>query len=330
MRARPSSPIARRRTGSPGEDLEALGERVRVVRADEEAGLALVDDVWHAADLRGDDGPSCGQSLDDRHRRALARGRQHDGVADGVPRGDVLLVAEEEAGAREAEVVRALLEALAVVTVADEEQQRVDAALAHAGEHRQKIVGPLHRRHPAEPADDELPFRDAVAAPDLDRVAVEADTRLELDPEADDGEPLARRDVERNQLVPHLGADGDQPVRGAGEERLDGAEDERPAGAEVAAEHVTVERVHDHRATRPASSAAVRPTAPALAVCVWTTSGRSLRIRRASLNAASASRTGDSSRDRPGSVTISTPACSATNDIDASPRATSPATRVVV
>ena len=72
---------------------------------------------------------------------------------------DVLLVAEEEAGAREAEVVRALLEALAVVAVADEEQQRVDAALAHAGEHRQEIVGPLHRRHPAEPADDELPFR---------------------------------------------------------------------------------------------------------------------------------------------------------------------------
>ncbi len=146
--------------------------------------------------------------------------------------------------------MRALLEALAVVAVAHEQQQRVDTALADAGEHRQEIVGPLDRGHPAEPPDDELPLLDAVAAPDLGRVAVEADARLELDPEPDDGELLARRDVERHELVPHLGADRDQPVRGMREDRLDGAEEERPAGAEVAAKHVPMERVDDHRATR--------------------------------------------------------------------------------
>ena len=80
---------------------------------------------------------------------------------------------------------------------------------------------------------------------------------------------------------------------------------------------------------RPASSAAARPTAPALAVCVWTTSGRTARMMRASRQAAIASRTGESSRDRPGSCTTETPARCATNAIDSSPRATSPATSVV-
>ena len=86
---------------------------------------------------------------------------------DREPGRDVLLVAEEEARARDAELVRALLEALAVVAVADEEEQRVDTALAERDERRQQVVGLLDGGHAAEPADDERLARDPVAPADL-------------------------------------------------------------------------------------------------------------------------------------------------------------------
>ena len=79
------------------------------------------------------------------------------------------------------------------------------------------------------------------------------------------------RDAERDELVPHLGADGDERVGDAGERRLDRAEHARPERAEVPAQDVAVERVDDDRGgARPATSAATRPTAPAFAVCVCT------------------------------------------------------------
>ena len=236
--------------GVAGEDLEALREGVRVAWPHEEPGLALVHDVRDAADLRRHHRPARGERLDDRHRRALARRREDDRVADRVPRRDVVLVAEEEARARETEVVRTLLEPLAVVAVAHEEEQRVDPALAQPGEHRQEVVRPLDGGHAAEPADDELRRRDAVPPPHLGRVAVEPHARLELDPEPDDRELLVRRDVECDELVAHLGAHRDQAVGGAREHRLDGAEHQRPERPEVPAQDVAVEGVDDDRAPR--------------------------------------------------------------------------------
>ena len=50
---------------------------------------------------------------------------------------------------------------------------------------------------------------------------------------------------------------------------------------------------------RPDRRAPTLPTAPAFAVCVWTMSGRTLRMMRARRHAASASRSGDSSRESP-------------------------------
>jgi len=143
--------------------------------------------------------------------------------------------------------VGALLEPLSVVAVAHEEEERVDAPLPGAREHRQEIVRPLHRGHPAEPSDDELPGRDPDPAPDLVRIPVEADARLELDPEPDDRELLPRRDVQPDELVADLGADRDQPVGEPREDRLDRAEHERARGPEVAAQHVPVEGVHHDR-----------------------------------------------------------------------------------
>ena len=153
---------------------------------------------------------------------------------------------------------------------------------------------------------------------------------LELDPETHDGELLRRRDVEARPARP--APRGSR--RSAGRRRARGSSRSRGRRASLRCRSSRGAHARGRCARRPgaavpASKAAARPTAPALAVCVWTTSGRSFRIRRASRNAASASRTGESSRESPGSDTTSTPACSATKDIDASPRATSPATSVV-
>ncbi len=53
----------------------------------------------------------------------------------------------------------------------------------------------------------------------------------------------------------------------------------------------------------PARRAAERPSIPALAVCVWTMSGRSVRIMRYRLHSACASDHGRISRPRPGTCT---------------------------
>ena len=73
----------------------------------------------------------------------------------------------------------------------------------------------------------------------------------------------------------------------------------------------------------------IKLAAPALAVCVCRTWGRVRRISRATRTTAGRSRTGLISRESPGSRTTSIPALSATNAIDSSPLATSPATSVV-
>ena len=77
-----------------------------------------------------------------------------------------------------------------------------------------------------------------------------AQSLLELDPEPHDGELLARRDSEPDEVVAHLGADRDERVGSAGEPALEQPEAERAQRAEVPAQHVAVEGVHDDRRTR--------------------------------------------------------------------------------
>ena len=79
----------------------------------------------------------------------------------------------------------------------------------------------------------------------------------------------------------------------------------------------------------PAASAAMRPTAPAFAVCVWRICGRSRRISCASRRIARTSRRGEISRESSDTRSMRTPSSSATNDIESSPRASVPATSVV-
>ena len=222
------------------------------------------------------------------------------------------------------------LELLAVGPVADHAERRVDAVVAQAPEGEEHVVGPLDRGHPADPADDEAVVGDADSARLSRRPSVRRDALVELDPEADDDEPLGRRDPERDQVVADLRADGDQRVvprasqrssrrktrvgtgrssraargRGrcarrsaavtAGEQRGDAADRARLGGV----------RVQDVRALAAGSAA------------------RGARSR-------ARSRTGEISRWSCRSGSTWTPRSSATNAIDSSPRATMPATSVV-
>src|SRR5204862_147858 len=122
-------------------------------RPDEEAVDAVAYDVGDAPDRRGDDRPPGGQRLDRDDRRALVRGRHHERVEEAVVRRHVALIAGEDRAANDAEVVRALLDLLAVGAVADQAQRRVYAARAEAPERLEQVADALDRRHAADPPD---------------------------------------------------------------------------------------------------------------------------------------------------------------------------------
>ena len=79
------------------------------------------------------------------------------------------------------------------------------------------------------------------------RLRRRVDALLELDAEADHGELLPRRDAERDEVVAHLGAHRDERRRRGGEAPLEHPEEAGADGAEVAAQDVAVEGVHDDR-----------------------------------------------------------------------------------
>jgi hypothetical protein len=145
------------------------------------------------------------------------------------------------------------LEASAIGAVADEAEGRVDVQREQASEREQHVVRPLDGGHASDPADHERVRADAEDAPDLaTRDPVELDTFTNLDAEAEDGELLRRSHAESDEVVAHLGADRDEHRRPPCERPLQDAERRRRRTAEVATQHVAVERVHDHRgAGRP-------------------------------------------------------------------------------
>ncbi len=272
------------------------------------------------------------ERLDHAHRRALVRRREDERVEGGVPVRDRVLVAEREEVARDAELVGALLQAGAVGAVADQAQRRVDAALAELLEREQHVVRALDGGHPADPADDEAVVRDAEQPPcPRAGAAVAADPLLELDPEADDDEPLRRRDAEPDEVVAHLRAHGDERVGAAGEQALEQPEAALLQRAEVAAQDVAVERVDDDRPRRDARRGARRPGRPlrpsrcACAGCAGAARRISPRAGTRRPGRGAARSRGAAARRR----ATSTPSPSATNAIDSSPRASSPATSVV-
>ncbi len=138
------------------------------------------------------------------------------------------------------------LDELAVGPVPDQAELRLDPALEEPGERADDVGQLLDRRHPADPPDDEGAVGNAEQPAELRPVALAADDPgVEVDAEPDDRELVGRGDPELDEIVAHLGADRYEPRRHAGQAPLDRAERCRAPRAEVAAQHVAVERVDD-------------------------------------------------------------------------------------
>ena len=194
---------------------------------DEEAVLAVAHDIRDAADARRDDRAPGGQGLDRAHGRPLVPRRQYERVEGRVERRDVLLVAEEERVADDAQLVRAILELAAVGAVADHAERRVDAAVPETLEGHQDVVRALHGRHAADPAHREPVGRDAEVTPALDAaVLLRRDALFQLDPQPDHDKALARSDAECDEVVPHLRAHSDQRRRARREHALEEPEEQ--------------------------------------------------------------------------------------------------------
>ena len=188
----------------------------------------------------------------------------------------LLLVAEEEARPRDAEVVSALLEQLAVVAVADEQsiasmpRSRVPVSIVSRSSVRLTAV--IRPNHPTT----NFSGGDPVPAPHLGGIAFEPDALLELDPEADHRELRSGATRRRDELVPHLRADGDEAVEWRASVVSIARKTSVPPGRSTREDWPW--KVWTTTGAVPASSAAARPTAPAFAVWVCTTSGLTLRM----------------------------------------------------
>ena len=183
---------------------------------------------------------------------------------------------------------------------------------------------------PAQPIDERRRRRAPSSARSARaRFLVGRAPRRQVEAVRDDREPLGRSDPEADEVVAHLVAHGDERAGRAREHALDQPEDALPPRREVAAEHVAVVGVDDRPRPRrgPARSAAMRPVAPAFAVCVWSDVRPPLAQDRAQL----ADRRRVRARrqlalQRRQLAARATPSSSATYSIDSSPAASVPAT----
>ena len=173
-----------------------------------------------------------------------------------------------------------LLQPLAVVAVADEEEQRVHPLLAQAAQRRRQVVRLLHRGHPSEPGHDERLRSDAVPAPHFRGVAVERDAALELEPRriTENSAAGATPSATSSSRTSGLTATSRSVARAS---TVSIARKTRSPAAEVPAEDMAVEGVDDDGASRPTASRAAVRRPPAFAVCVRRASGRTARMMRA-------------------------------------------------
>ena len=200
-----------------------------------------------------------GKRLDRDDRCALVRRRQEERVEERVVRRHVSLVADEENVPDDPEVGGELLDRVAVGAVADQAERGLDAAVEQRLEGREDVRYALDRCHAPDPADDEPVIGDAEEMPELRAPVAGQNTRLEVDAETDHRELLGRRHSELDEIVANLGPDGDQPVRVPRERALGLAEELGAQRVEVAAQHVPVVGVDDHRRPRVAREQRGRP-----------------------------------------------------------------------
>ena len=260
--ALPASPIRRRRSGSRASRRGGRPSRRRR-RARRGSRPRRRATTSGTPPTRGrDHGPPPASASIATHRRALVGRGQEQRVEGGVVRRDVVLVAEEEARAR-----RSRARGRAARRSRGRGRRRPGTAPRRrrgrggGANCEQHVVDALDGGHAADPADDEAVRRDAeqrraqpCASPSSDPTTLAAS----VDPEADDRELLGRRDAKRDEVVAHLGADGDQPVVACEPPARAGGRASVRSRAEVAAQDVAVEGVHDDRRPRVAGERARR------------------------------------------------------------------------
>ena len=233
-----------------GQTQDRPGQRGRIARRHQQAGLAVHDELGHARQVGGDDRTLARQRLANRAGEpgAGVGGVDHD-VGGGQDLWDVLAVADDEHAPAEpalAGVVAELGDARR--RRADEEQPRVGQAGRDPG-HGVEHVAPAAPRAHADLGDDELLGRDPELA--ADRAAVDAGMEP-LDVGAGiDHHDLVRRDAGGDQVALDRLADRDDRVHTPA--RV--AEAVRPAQAEADAAVQHEQRARAHEASQQGQGA---------------------------------------------------------------------------
>ena len=211
----------------------------------------------------------------------------------------------------------------AVGAVADHHERRVDAAVAQQARASRRtswarLTAVIRPTQPTVNRSGGMPSEARSSSPLLRALHALG----ELDAEPHDRELRRRRDADRDELVADLGADGDERIGRRARARARSGGRRAASPGRSSPRSVWPWNVWTTTGGRalPASRAATRPTAPALAVCVWRTCGRSCRISSARRRTRRASRERrDLALELRACDRTSMPRCSATNAIDASP-----------
>ena len=240
----------RAQSGIGAQSLEVRGERRNVADRRQEPRLAVVDHRAGAARRRRDDRHAGGERLDRNDRSALVGRRQEKRVERGVPRAEVVDVAEKPNALGDTEGLRELLDLGSELPVSGQHQHRLGQQLQHANQ----ITGTLDLGQPPGPTDHERIAEPGCGASSLTGLRRRVDPSVEVEPVRDDDELGTRRDAEAHEVVAHLVAHRDECVGRVRERTF--REPIRPLAprSEVPTQDVAVVGVHDCAGPRAAGN----------------------------------------------------------------------------
>ena len=226
------------------------GERRNVADRRQEPRLTVVDHRSGTARCGRDHGHAGGERLDRNDRGALVRRRQEKRVECGVPRAEVVDVAEKPNALVDAEGPGELLDLSSELSVSGQHQHRVGQKLQHANQ----ITGTLDLGQPPGPTDHERVAEPGCGASSLTGLRRRVDPSVEVESVRDDDELGSRRDAEAHEVVTYLVAHRDECVGRVRKRTF--REPIRPLAprGEVPTQDVAVVGVHDCTGTRAAGN----------------------------------------------------------------------------
>ena len=238
---------------------QRLRQRLGIVGRDKATGDPVLDEVRHPSHARGHHRSLGSHRLDERHGRAfVARGECDD---PGVRVTRSRSRASRGSGrSRPGRAGRESLECLASFSIADHEelaggQRRTDQS-SRPQEHLVRLDG-------HQPSDDRHHGSirpDAQLGPQASARGLRPQIAIEVETERHHAESLWRAHAEGKKLLPHHLADREQTVGPSPEKPLDRQEDPGTPRREVAAEDVSMVRMHyDRHPHQPRRQAAQRP-----------------------------------------------------------------------